>query len=181
MKVISSAVAAFALMAAPALPQQKGSAKTASKAAPKTVAAPKQAAAGKSAPKQAVKQVAGKQAASKQAVGKQAASKQGKVSAKYTPARRPVQRYYAQMQPTPDRYKEIQQKLADKGYFAGPVDGTWGPASTDALKRFQHDQNLSEEGKIDALSLTALGLGPRRAAAAAVEQPASTIPPPPPQ
>lgn len=66
------------------------------------------------------------------------------------------------MQPTPDRYREIQQALADKGYFSGSPDGVWGASSTDALKRFQHDQNLSEDGKVDALSLIALGLGPKR-------------------
>ncbi len=32
----------------------------------------------------------------------------------------------------------------------------------DALKRFQHDQNLVEDGKIGSLSLIALGLGPKR-------------------
>lgn len=74
----------------------------------------------------------------------------------------------AQLTPTPDRYKEIQQSLADKGYFQGPVDGVWGPDSTDALKRFQRDQNLDSDGKIGSLSLVALGLGPNRGASAAV-------------
>lgn len=36
----------------------------------------------------------------------------------------------------------------------------------DALKRFQRDQNLTEDGKIGALSLIALGLGPNRAVSA---------------
>lgn len=76
--------------------------------------------------------------------------------------RRPVQQ-----QPSVDRYKEIQQALADKGYFPGTVDGNWGPESVDALKRFQKDQNLDSDGKIGALSLMALGLGPKRGAAAA--------------
>ena len=71
------------------------------------------------------------------------------------------------MQPTPERYKEIQQSLADKGYFRGPVDGTWGPDSALAMKRFQTEQNLDADGKIGALSLVALGLGPRRGAAKA--------------
>jgi peptidoglycan hydrolase-like protein with peptidoglycan-binding domain len=71
-----------------------------------------------------------------------------------------------QQQPTVDRYKEIQQALADRGYFAGPMDGNWGGSSTDALRRFQHDQNLTEDGKIGSLSLIALGLGPRRATTA---------------
>jgi hypothetical protein len=75
--------------------------------------------------------------------------------------------YYGQMQPSSDRYKEIQQALSDKGYFSGSPDGVWGASSTDALKRFQHDQNLSEDGKVDALSLIALGLGPKRTLVAA--------------
>jgi peptidoglycan hydrolase-like protein with peptidoglycan-binding domain len=73
-------------------------------------------------------------------------------------------RRYAQQQPTPQRYKEIQQTLADRGYFSRVPDGTWGPESMEALKRFQRDQNLTEDGKIGSLSLIALGLGPKRAA-----------------
>ena len=77
------------------------------------------------------------------------------------PSARPpaVHRRSAQQQPTPDRYKEIQQALADQGYFARPVDGDWGASSMDALKRFQHDQNLMEDGKVGSVSLIALGLG----------------------
>src|ERR1051326_6379 len=70
-----------------------------------------------------------------------------------------------QTQPTPDRYKEIQQALSDRGYFSGPVDGTWGPDSMEALKRFQRDQNIGDDGKLGSLSLIALGLGPKRAPA----------------
>src|SRR5579884_112988 len=44
--------------------------------------------------------------------------------------------------PSPDRYKEIQQALADKGYYKGPVNGEWDADSVDALKRFQTDQKL---------------------------------------
>jgi peptidoglycan hydrolase-like protein with peptidoglycan-binding domain len=86
-------------------------------------------------------------------------------AAKTTPAKskRPaVVAHRAPQQPSPERYKEIQQALATKGYFNNEPDGTWGPASIDALKRFQHDQNLVEDGKIGSLSLIALGLGPKR-------------------
>lgn len=69
-----------------------------------------------------------------------------------------------QQQPTQDRYREIQQALGEKGYFAGEPDGNWGAESVEALKRFQRDQNLTEDGRIGALSLIALGLGPRRTA-----------------
>ena len=69
-----------------------------------------------------------------------------------------------QAQPTPERYKEIQEALASRGYFNRQADGNWGPDSVDALKRFQRDQNLTDDGKIGSLSLIALGLGPKRVA-----------------
>jgi peptidoglycan hydrolase-like protein with peptidoglycan-binding domain len=82
-----------------------------------------------------------------------------------------VARRSNQQQPTLDRYREIQQALGERGYFAGEPDGSWGVESVDALKRFQRDQNLTEDGRIGALSLIALGLGPKRngSAEAAVE------------
>ena len=67
-----------------------------------------------------------------------------------------------QQQPTQERYQQIQQALADRGYFDGPADGRWGPDSVEALRRFQREQNLTDDGKIGSLSLIALGLGPRR-------------------
>lgn len=38
----------------------------------------------------------------------------------------------------------------------------WGTESVDALKRFQQDQKLEASGKLDSLSIIALGLGPKR-------------------
>jgi hypothetical protein len=66
-----------------------------------------------------------------------------------------------QQAPSADRYREIQQALADRGYFNGPVDGNWNKESVDALKRFQKDQNLTSDGKISSLALIGLGLGPK--------------------
>ena len=63
--------------------------------------------------------------------------------------------------PTPDRYKEIQTALATKGYLHGEPNGVWGQESADALRRFQQDQNLQASGKLDSLSIIALGLGPK--------------------
>jgi peptidoglycan hydrolase-like protein with peptidoglycan-binding domain len=74
-------------------------------------------------------------------------------------------RRYAQQQPTQERYQEIQQALVDRGYFDGVADGKWSPSSVEALKRFQREQNLIDDGKIGSLSLIALGLGPKRAPA----------------
>ena len=81
-----------------------------------------------------------------------------------------------QTAPTPERYKVIQDALAAKGYLK-PEDanGTWGPGSADALKKFQAEQNIEATGKINSLSLIALGLGPRRDA---TPPPKPTDPPP---
>jgi peptidoglycan hydrolase-like protein with peptidoglycan-binding domain len=99
---------------------------------------------------------------SKTPVSKTGVSKTGTSKLKSKKPVAAVPRRSNQLQPTPDRYREIQQSLSDKGYFAGQPDGNWGPDSIDALKRFQRDQNLTEDGKIGSLSLIALGLGPRR-------------------
>ena len=71
-----------------------------------------------------------------------------------------------QMAPSPERYKEVQGALVSKGYLKPEeAGGAWGQSSTDALKRFQADQNLESNGKINSLSLIALGLGPKHDAA----------------
>jgi hypothetical protein len=81
---------------------------------------------------------------------------------KKTPARPAVTWRNRQLQPTEERYKEIQQALASKGYLQpGQTSGTWDQNSSDALKQFQTAQNLDASGKINSLSLIALGLGPK--------------------
>jgi len=79
-----------------------------------------------------------------------------------TPARpAPAKWRPGQTAPTPDRYKEIQEALAKKGYLHGEASGVWNEDSSDALRRFQQDQNLQASGKLDSLSIIALGLGPK--------------------
>jgi peptidoglycan hydrolase-like protein with peptidoglycan-binding domain len=94
------------------------------------------------------------------------------------PVRRPSHSF--QQVPSPERYKEIQQALASKGYLQGEASGVWGPDSVDALKHFQTDQSLMPDGKISSLSLIALGLGPKRLTAksdSAPQQPGTPAPP----
>lgn len=74
--------------------------------------------------------------------------------------------------PSQDRYREIQQALMEKGYYKGTVDGTWTTESQDALRRFQADQSLTSTGKLDSLSLIALGLGPSRDTSSVAVSPA---------
>jgi hypothetical protein len=73
--------------------------------------------------------------------------------------------------PEPDRLKEIQQALAEKGYFKGEPNGEWNADSVAALKQFQTDRNLTADGKISALSLIGLGLGPKHEGSVAAPQP----------
>lgn len=81
-----------------------------------------------------------------------------------------------QQHPDPERYTEIQKALADRGYFHGTPNGEWKDDSADALKRFQADQKLPDDGKISALTLTGLGLGPHHDGSTAATVPLPTAP-----
>ena len=81
-----------------------------------------------------------------------------------------------QLHPDPERYAEIQRALTDRGYFHGETNGEWKDDSVDALKRFQADQKLPDDGKISALTLTGLGLGPHHDGSTAATVPLSTAP-----
>lgn len=88
---------------------------------------------------------------------KTAAKKKSAKTAKRAPA--PVR----QAAPTPERYKEIQQALVDKGYLKSEPTGVWDADSVAALTQFQNDKKLPPTGKITAASLIGLGLGPSTA------------------
>jgi D-alanyl-D-alanine carboxypeptidase len=110
--------------------------------------------------KAAVKSAARKPAApSKTGAALHTAS--AKKSAKKVPVKRTTWRN-RQATPSSDRYLEIQNALVAKGCLpAGAATGAWDQASADALKKFQSEQNIDSNGKINSLSLIALGLGPR--------------------
>lgn len=76
-----------------------------------------------------------------------------------------------QVHPDAARYKEIQQALAEKGYFKGEVNGLWGDDSAGAMKQFQADQKLPDDGKISAPALIGLGLGPKHEATPPAQPP----------
>jgi len=86
--------------------------------------------------------------------------------------RQPVRRTYParpvqQAAPTSDRFREIQDALAAKGYLKTPSSGVWDKASMDAMQRFQQDQKLDASGRLTARSIVALGLGPKTASSPA--------------
>ena len=166
------AVTQPAASAAKKAPAKKGAAQPAASAAKKKAAPSK---AGVSKRTTAPRTTASHPAATK-AGSRTAAARRGK---KGPPVKRVTWRN-RQLAPTPQRYKEIQEALAAKGYL-NPEDanGTWTQASADALKKFQTGQNLDSTGKINSLSLIALGLGPKRETEAP-KPPAESPPAPPP-
>jgi len=96
-----------------------------------------------------------KSAVRKGTVKKSAATKKGTAKKATTWRNR-------QLAPSPERNREIQQALVAKG-FLNPEDvsGSWNQTSMDGLKKFQAAQKLEPSGKINSLSLIALGLGPK--------------------
>jgi peptidoglycan hydrolase-like protein with peptidoglycan-binding domain len=58
----------------------------------------------------------------------------------------------------PDFIRDIQRRLAQRGYQIGPVDGVFGPSTQTALRSFQKDVNLPANGQIDSQTLAVLGV-----------------------
>ena len=143
--------ASFAALPQNAPPTQKKA--SSKKAAPKSAVKTAPARSTKTAPKSA-------SGSTVKTTGKTVARRKGKS------AGRPVARTTwqpRQQTPTPERYKEIQQALVDKGYLKSEPSGVWDADSTEALRQFQTDRKLTATGKITASSLIGLGLGPKTA------------------
>jgi N-acetylmuramoyl-L-alanine amidase len=60
----------------------------------------------------------------------------------------------------PRSVQAIQYRLRDYGYYYGPFDGIWGPATQTALERFQRGRGLQSDGAPGPQTVTALGLAP---------------------
>jgi hypothetical protein len=54
---------------------------------------------------------------------------------------------------------QVQAALARAGYYHGAIDGSVGPATRNALRRFQRDRGLEATGQIDRPVIAALRLG----------------------
>ncbi len=79
-----------------------------------------------------------------------------------------------QKAPTPERITEIQQALAKDGSFNRSPNGKWDSSTVDAMKKYQEAHGLNPSGKLDAKTLTKLGLGSRTAGAAPPFPPVTT-------
>jgi hypothetical protein len=54
--------------------------------------------------------------------------------------------------------RAVQQALNSRGYNAGPVDGQFGAATQDAVRRFQQFAGLPATGELTPSTLSALGV-----------------------
>ncbi len=57
------------------------------------------------------------------------------------------------------QYVQIQQNLKAAGYFKGSTNGTWGPQSRAALRKYQQANGLTVNGQLSGPTLSALGVG----------------------
>ncbi len=69
----------------------------------------------------------------------------------------------------------MQQRLNEQGFFAGRVDGLWGPDTSAAVRNFQQKNSLPPTGRLDQGTLQALGIVDA-AASPAVASPAAAPP-----
>ncbi len=61
--------------------------------------------------------------------------------------------------PTGNSIQRAQEALNAAGYHLGEADGKAGRATTAAVKKFQGDRHLPVTGKLDTITLAALGIG----------------------
>ena len=54
--------------------------------------------------------------------------------------------------------RNVQQALNSRGFNAGPIDGQYGAATQDAVRRFQQASGLPATGELTPSTLSALGV-----------------------
>ena len=87
-------------------------------------------------------------------------SEKKKAPAKKTAkARAPQSKSRRTPAPGQETVVQAQQALLDAGYHLGEPDGKMGTATTASVKKFQTDRHLPVTGKLDAITLAALGIG----------------------
>lgn len=57
---------------------------------------------------------------------------------------------------TGDQVKKLQYVLNTKGYYKGEINGNFSPETTDALKKFQHDNKITADGICGPSTIKAL-------------------------
>ena len=88
-------------------------------------------------------------------VGHETTGKERTVTSRTTTYHSPTTSY------DPTLIRSVQQALNERGYNAGAVDGQWGPATQDAVRRFQQASGLPQTGELERPTLAALGVPSR--------------------
>jgi hyperosmotically inducible protein len=65
----------------------------------------------------------------------------------------------AQVQPD---VRAAQEKLKDKGYDPGPVDGIWGPRTAAAISEYQRKEKMTVTNRLDTETLAKLEIAPKK-------------------
>ncbi len=60
----------------------------------------------------------------------------------------------------PSVVASVQERLTDVGFYSGPRDGTWGPATESGLRAFQRSRSLEPNGELTPATASALGFNP---------------------
>ena len=55
--------------------------------------------------------------------------------------------------------RSAQQQLQSNGYYHGKIDGVDGPMTRAAIRKYQHDNNLAVNGRLDNETRNQLGVG----------------------
>ena len=60
----------------------------------------------------------------------------------------------------PSVVQAVQERLTNIGFYSGPKDGVWGPATQTGLQAFQRSRSLDANGELTPATAAALGLNP---------------------
>jgi peptidoglycan hydrolase-like protein with peptidoglycan-binding domain len=58
--------------------------------------------------------------------------------------------------------RAAQEKLKDKGYDPGPIDGIWGPRTAAAVSEYQRKEKMTVKSRLDTETLGKLEVAPRK-------------------
>jgi hypothetical protein len=64
----------------------------------------------------------------------------------------------AQFADSPESVRGVQERLRDRGYYTGPIDGRMSSATRAAIREFQRDRRLAVTGEIDTETARELGV-----------------------
>jgi peptidoglycan hydrolase-like protein with peptidoglycan-binding domain len=73
-----------------------------------------------------------------------------------------------------EHVKAVQQALKDKGHDPGEVDGKMGPKTQAALRDFQSKEGLTASGRLDAETMSKLGVEAKAGAAGSGTAPSAS-------